>query len=395
MSSYTDVSAWICYLVIAVIGSIVSFYHVNSKLYGAKILWFRVELWIVYMLYIMFPIALFWLLDASGEVKDTSLLWAILIALIYRKILSGENDQVKAPNVLSGYWVSLENLIEKLIENWGDSVHKFNQWQHRAIQRRLSEVDKSKLIKLIEFSKRLDLTISENIAKAAHTNEQVDRQDMAGLSEQVYMAAMKEYRNDIPNIFVEEKILSVWEVFLYCKFQIRQIITTLAFTTILAAGAFLFLQVISSESFNPELDYYVWRIGKSNTSEKDVHRNSRIIVHLMKNQEFSDHKRHYLISQLLTKLYSVDITAERAEEITKIFVELKDHLHNKESFLSDLASILRSDRFEIRVIVQSNLLFFAQSYNKTVSEELINADVSKDLKISETEHIIALWALVK
>ncbi len=391
MSSYTDVSAWICYLVIAVIGSVVSFYHVNSKLYGAKILWLRIELWVVYLLYILFPVTLFWLLDASGEVKDTSLLWAALIALVYRKILSGNTEQVKAPDILSGYWVSLENLIEKLIENWGDSVHKFNQWQHRAIQRRLSAVDRAKLINLLEFSKRLEISVPEGIAQAASTQGDIDRQAMSALSEKVYMAAMKEYRNDIPNIFVEEKVLTTLEVFLHCKFQLRQILTTLSFTAILAGSAFLLFKVTSSESFNPELDYYVWRIGKSNTSEKDVHRNSRAIVNLMKSEALSGNKKEYLLSRLLGKLYSVDISTDRAKKITHLLAELKEEVPNQGEFISNLADILRSERFEIRVIVQSNLLFFAHAFDKTLPPELTNADVSKDLKTAETENIISLW----
>lgn len=392
MSSYTDVSAWICYLIIAVIGAIVSFYHVNSKLYGAKILWLRVELWVVYFLYILFPLTLFWLLDASGEVKDTSLLWAVLIALVYRKILAGESDKIKAPDVLAGYWVSLESLIEKLIENWGDSVHNFNQWQHRAIQRRLSEANHDKLAHLIAFAQRMNIPVSDTMLATIASGGQVDRQEMAALSEQTYMAAMKKYRNDIPDIFVEEKVLSMWEVIFHCKFQLRQVITSSLFTVILASSTYFLIQVVRSDSFHPELDYYVWRLGKSNTSEKDVHRNCRQIIKLMKSKDMALHKKQYLVNNLLNKLYSVDITAERAQKIAKIFIEMKDYIHNKEQFLVDLAEILRSERIEIRVIVQSNLLFLAQSYDKTIPNSLLNAEVSKDLKDDETEQIIALWA---
>ena len=397
MSSYTDVSAWICYLFIAAIGAVVSFYHISSKLAGAAILWARIELWVVYVLYVLFPIALFWLLDVTGELKDTSLLLAIFIALVYRKVLSGENDQVQSPGMLSSYWVSLEALIEKLIENWGEKVHNHNQWRHRSIQRRLREQRNPKpLTALCHFARRLSVPLPARVDEAhiSNTSKDISREEMIDFSEAVYIAALKEYPSEFPQIFVEEGILTDREIWFHCKYRFRQVLTSVLSVIL---GYLLLASIVNlakSGSFNPEIDYLVWRIGKANSSDKDLHRTSRAIVALMNRYGLSSEKKAYLLNGLLEKLYGVDLAPERAESIIRIFGEFREQIQNKRRFVAQLASILRSNRREIRVIVNNHLLFLAESFGWTVPGELEQVNVSNDLDIHEQERIITQWERV-
>jgi len=51
--------------------------------------------------YTLIPLALFWLLDRTNAIHDTSLFAAILIGVGYQQILSGSFATLKAPGDVS------------------------------------------------------------------------------------------------------------------------------------------------------------------------------------------------------------------------------------------------------------------------------------------------------
>ena len=396
MSDLTDVSAWICYLVIAVIGAGVSFVHISSKSGGISF-WLHPPLWLVFCIYVAVPLALFWVLDATGELKDTSLILAILIGLIFRSVLGGTDSQFKAPSAVSGIWISLEKIIDSITAKLAEKEHKYKAWKRRKIQRIITELrDKKRIRELCKFAVRKGEVLPRNINQELSDLDKeisLSRKELIDLADQVYFETVKEHKTEsiVAQIFNEEMVLSWFEANVSCKFYWPWVAKNgLILTAIVTAGYFAY-EPIKSTSLHPELDYYSWRVGKTATSKKDLHRSMRSIVSVLTNKNNDDPYKQYLVDELLDELYGVDISADRAKIISQLLRESRANIPDRQLLRTKLSSILRSDRIEIRVIVQDVLTFLAGEYNWAAENDLLAVDMSKQLKNKEIENIISQW----
>lgn len=63
-----------------------------------------VNTWLLFFAYTFLPVALFWFLDRSNAIHDTSLFAAVLIGFGYRQILSGELTSIRPAGDISKFW---------------------------------------------------------------------------------------------------------------------------------------------------------------------------------------------------------------------------------------------------------------------------------------------------
>jgi hypothetical protein len=396
MSDLTDVSAWICYLTIALVGAIVSFQHISSKSGGVR-LWLHPSLWAVFCIYVAVPLTLFWILDATGELKDTSLILAIVNGLLFKSILAGTNDQFTAPSALSGIWISLEGVINSIVAKGADKEHRYKAWKRRALQRAIIDTkDKSKIRNLYRLATRLGVQLSQNVQADFDRSDKeigVSRRELVDLSDEVYFRTVKKHKSEflVAQVFYEEKLLTWRQKNITCKFDWPWVIKYLFVVGAITAAGMISIDFVKKTTFYPELNYYVWRVGKTNSSDKDLHRSMRSVVSIFDEESYQDKYKQYLLDQLLNKLYRVDISAVRAKKISQVIRESRGNIPNLALLKNNLSSILRSDRIEIRVIVQEILTFLNGEYNWGADDKLLSADLSKQLKDKEIEDLITGW----
>ncbi|MBI4624805.1 MAG: hypothetical protein HY736_16515, partial [Verrucomicrobia bacterium] len=75
--------------------------------------WGQRSIWLVFTVYLLLPLALFWILDRTGAVKDTSLFAALLVGLAYPAILSG-GTAVKPTEGLAGVFDWLNKAMDNV-----------------------------------------------------------------------------------------------------------------------------------------------------------------------------------------------------------------------------------------------------------------------------------------
>jgi hypothetical protein len=113
-----DFPAQVCYLIVVLLGLVVAFSKVNRLMASSPGRWGFLGTWWVFGAYAAVPVLLFWLLDYTNALHDTSLFSALLVALGYRQILAGEMKGVAAPGQVSKLWSPLEawaNTVRDLI----------------------------------------------------------------------------------------------------------------------------------------------------------------------------------------------------------------------------------------------------------------------------------------
>jgi hypothetical protein len=68
-----DVPAYVSYLIVIVFGAFVARARVSSLLQAYEDRWAFVGTWLVFFAYVVIPIALFWFLDYTDAIHDTSI----------------------------------------------------------------------------------------------------------------------------------------------------------------------------------------------------------------------------------------------------------------------------------------------------------------------------------
>lgn len=92
-----DFDARICYGVAILIGILVGLVRVNSLLHNTRAAWLIPETWLLLFAYSLVPPLLFWMLDRTGAINDTSLFAAFLVAIAYQQIITGGYEGISAP----------------------------------------------------------------------------------------------------------------------------------------------------------------------------------------------------------------------------------------------------------------------------------------------------------
>ena len=99
-----DLDAYYCYAIVLALGIIAAFGQLSKRLTNLPGKWIMVNTWLLFFAYTLLPVVLFWFLDRSNAIHDTSLFAAILIGFGYQKILSGELTSIRLAGDISTIW---------------------------------------------------------------------------------------------------------------------------------------------------------------------------------------------------------------------------------------------------------------------------------------------------
>ncbi len=151
LSISPDVEAYYCYLIVLLIGAWVARKRVSELLEGFRGAWVRADIWMLLGVYMLLPVALFWLLDRTGALHDTSLLGAVLVAIGYRQIIVGGVQGLAAPSQLTGAWQPLVDWTDKVAARIRDRIQRFNA---RYEERLLTSIvgDQAKMDNLVQLA---------------------------------------------------------------------------------------------------------------------------------------------------------------------------------------------------------------------------------------------------
>jgi hypothetical protein len=89
--------AYVCYAVVLLLGAVTAVIQISRRLGDLAGVWTVPQTWLLFVLYLLVPIGLFWLLDRTSAITDTSLFAAILVGVGYVGIMSGTNQTFRAP----------------------------------------------------------------------------------------------------------------------------------------------------------------------------------------------------------------------------------------------------------------------------------------------------------
>jgi hypothetical protein len=130
LSFSPDVDARICYLIVLLCALFAAYRQVDRRLATFPGSWTESPTWLLYGSYALVPVGLFWLLDRTGAINDTSVVAAALIGVGYERILSGQG-QPTVPAAISGFWTPFvafaDSISARVSRRIADRIFRFDR----------------------------------------------------------------------------------------------------------------------------------------------------------------------------------------------------------------------------------------------------------------------------
>jgi hypothetical protein len=113
LSVSPDIEAYICYAIVFFLGAVTAVIQINRALGNLGGVWLIPRTWLLFLMYLMVPVALFWFLDRTSAITDTSLFAAALVGVGYAGIMNGTNKTIPATS-LAQLWTPFQAYADEV-----------------------------------------------------------------------------------------------------------------------------------------------------------------------------------------------------------------------------------------------------------------------------------------
>jgi hypothetical protein len=358
-----DKPAYVCYAIVIIVGLWVAYAKVSKLMASSPDRWRFFLTWLVFLSYAAMPVALFWLLDFTNALHDTSLFAALLVALGYRQILAGEVKGTVAPGHFSALWSPFETWANQVRDRIATKNKLRSDRSNDKLQRVLAEDPKRvEELAALAYSKTEDQAQLDSLTKdladinaatkpAEITAEAFEcnkaRRKVARCLRAIRMVNSEDYGNDL----YEAKLLTFGQYW----FGLRnaEAYVWLGYG-LLFIGVLLFL--LGGFFVRPEnqLTYHLWRFQKTNATERDHFRTHQFLAARI-NEAAAEKKNPFkVIEPLLGLLRYRDIDRKVAENILALILEFRQP-GLTERAIPGLIDALRTENPDVRLRVHETL----------------------------------------
>ncbi|MGH9891157.1 MAG: hypothetical protein ACREA0_04080 [bacterium] len=374
LSVSPDLAAYFCYGIVLLLGVFVAVVQIGERLGGMDGLWFIARTWLLFIAYVAVPFVLFWLLDRTGAITDTSLFAAVLIGVGYERIIAGGSQTLRAPGDVSALWTPFLAYTDKIAKV---VLERGAQNQLRLAERIIAEI-----IEVPERYQALEAFASgrsSDIAALRAALADIDNAQASGESDKLEKKTRHLYGlilsiPDVHYLLKNKKIIS--DRFYW--FQIKRMAQffRLAVVVILVVGVSAKLAVTYDPDYREVTGtYHVWRLGKTNSSSVDQYRSRRRLVALM---EYSPTVKEKATDQLIYLVQRPGLPMERVDLVLQTLLESRTRSPNRD-LPPKLVQALRGGGLDARTRINDVLVFLASSCPGGIATEL------KDWKPTERD----------
>jgi hypothetical protein len=385
-----DLEAYWCYAIVVVLGAWVGARQVNKRLGGIRGIWLQIRTWVLFLAYLAVPVGLFWLLDRTGAIADTSFFSAVLIGVGYERIITGQSDTVRTPEEVSRFWTPFLA--------YADSVERSARQRTARDQSRLDERVIAKIAndpaiydRFLELSRlraadlpALDAQLASIDQVGAGQGEVYARERKTRFLYGLLIALPDGYRLLLDRNIVDRPFY----YFYVCGIG-------LALRPMLAALLILVVAGLALWRYAPDYHqglerYYAWRIGKLGSTDQDQFRARRSMVALMQANNGVRSQAVYDLTQLLRR---PNMPMERVDLILQTLLEASDQDKPDTSLAVWLAPSLRAISVDARSRVHDVLKFLASKCTTQPAPELQQWRPADGDSTSDLERRVTDWRL--
>ena len=315
LSVSPDLEAFYCYLIVSIVGLFVAYNQVSSRMEGFKDIWRMLGTWILFFLYFFIPVGLYWLLDRTGAIQDTSLFAALIVGFGYERILSGSSGAVQAPGGLSQIWNPLVSYANRIVEKIRDKAHLNDlRMKNQLITEIVAENDRFAALEALGKKLTPDtVTLNDGLAEIDRNTDLGDLAKLERKADILYVEVSA--TDDFLYEMHQRKIISK-NSYLMNAYQIRSKLAAL-----IMLGIFFFVLYLVASKINPlalETEYALWRLEKPNASKIDLFRAERRLALILNGDKEGAKNAFYSLGE---KLRKPEFSLERTDHVLNILLE--------------------------------------------------------------------------
>jgi hypothetical protein len=386
LSVSPDVEVFWSYLIVLVLGVFVAYRQVATRLEGLKDVWLVGDTWIIFFAYLAVPVGLFWLLDRTDAVKDTSLFAALLVGIGYERILAGADGSLSAPKAVAGFWSPFVAYANRVADKVRNAVRRSDRrMEKRLLARFLADENLYKLLDELARSLSPDIALLDKelaAVDATALGEGAKRERKAGL-------LYREVRDSDDFLYeLKEKALVARNWYLWHAYEIGSKIGALV-VLLAAVGAVSYMR---HQTSMPELeaDYALWRIEKPNASEKDLFRAGRRLEQILQNGEAD--VAAYALRRIGQRLRAPEPALARIDRLLQIALGSRCTAAGKGAELPALLiGALDTGNADARARIHRALVFLAERQNPAPPASLKDWSPSEGDSVTDLQRRVSQW----
>lgn len=387
-----DVPAWLAYLVVFVGGLVTAIINVRRLVGEHPGFWRMPRTWLLFLLYLLFPLVLYWALDRLGALHDTSLVAALLVGFAYQQIMTGGISVIRVPGSASQFWQPFQTiaqgLAEKIAKQWRVQLERIYDRMHSV----LSNEEKISKVTDLAFEKsddparlRSDLDQIDQLDEVTGQHVSGERLDDLKRRKKVERL-LRELRRSAPehwgDLLREKGIINRRQHFHWIRHGwagLAALFGLLAVVVMVAMGVHRFFEHDYQDA------YYRWRLTKTNATVWDRYRTWKYF------DEHDDSVDGALIAGPLGLLESNALPPGVVDEVFRVLTFVQRHPIDSTTARS-LVGALRSSDAGVRLRVHQQLLQAAQSHPVPLTDTVLLKWVpSEKDKPAEISAIIRRW----
>jgi hypothetical protein len=397
MSVSPDLGAYCCYSLVLLIGLLVAWSQVSKRLGRLPGQWIMVNTWLLFFAYTFVPVLLFWFLDRTNAVHDTSLFAALLVGFGYQQILSGSLGSIRVSGDASKFWQpfgawadSISDRIRKRIQV---NSSQFDERLLATIRADASKFDALKEVTLTHAAdpKALDASLQAIAADKDVLGEPgVHAKQASSLYESLQQSSPEQFEY----LLYKHDVISPKWYFWYAK-EWRSKTTAIVVAAVLLASVAVavwgpetrFGTPISTPSHRAQ--YYIWRLHKDNTTDYDHFRAETKLRGYLESTPS-------IYSELIDVLKVPNLPVKTADSVLGLIVETRQSAANNHVDLQALlVGALRAENSDIRGRIQKVLVYLANDRHATVPDGLKTWQSDPKQSSMDIDQLVEQWSQVK
>jgi hypothetical protein len=397
MSVSPDLGAYCCYSLVLLIGLFVAWSQVSKRLGNLPGQWIMVNTWLLFFAFTFVPVLLFWFLDRTNAVHDTSLFAALLVGFGYQQILSGSLGSIRVSGDASKFWQPFGAWADSISDRIRGRIQvNSSQFDERLLATIRADASKFDALKEVTLAHAADPNAPDATLQAIAANKNVlgETGVHAKQASALYQSLQQSSPEQFEYLLYKHDVISPKWYFWYAK-EWRSKTTAIVVGTVLLACIALAVWGPETRFGTPvstpfhRAQYYIWRLHKDNATDYDRFRAATKLLGYLESTPS-------IYPELVDVLKVPNLPVKTADSILGLIVETRQSAANSHVDLQALlVGALRTENSDIRGRVHKVLLYLANDRHATVPDGLKTWQSDPKQSSMDIDQLVEQWSQIK
>jgi len=326
-----DLPAYLCYAIVLALGALVAGGTINALLAAQSSRWGYWNTWALFAAHTAIPVALFWFLDYTSALRDSSLFGALVVAFGYKQIFAGGVQGITMPGQTPRLWQPFEAWVSQIKDKIVTVDQKSRDLFNTRVRAHIAgSPERLTQLRDLTFANTQDPTALSNQLAALLATPPPPTASPESFaqwlhSEEVQLL-LSDLRRSQPSsydfLLMETQTVKFWMYKNWRRSTRSRIAAWLVPITLLLGVGLAAWTVLSNHTV--ALKYAQWRFTKANASPTEHFRAQEYLLGRMgaaSQAPDSTDQIGAIIAPLTLKLRFKDISPQTAEDILGLLVE--------------------------------------------------------------------------